>query len=252
MIKKMSKQYYYAVNKGNKPGVYLSWVECKEQVDGYKFPVYKKFETMNEAKEFVKNGKNNNLEKDSETKPKTETSIKHDYVYLFCDGSALHQNYKSIRCGYGICMISSENIKTYSKLVNTSGTNNLAELMAILDCMKLIEKNNIKNSCIVSDSKYSLDCITVWSITWRKNNWLTSKKTEPENSELIKEILEKYESLLGKNHIIEFKHINSHKTKPSDLTSPDYFLWFGNEMADQLARDGTIVKEYEKPKLLLP
>ena len=120
--------------------------------------------------------------------------------------------------------------------------------MAIMDSLKLIDTNNIQKACIVSDSKYSLDCIMVWSITWKKNNWLTSKKTEPENSDLIKEILEKYESLLKKNHIIEFKHINSHKTKPRDILSYEYFLWFGNEMADQLARDGKIIKEYESPK----
>ena len=108
--------------------------------------------------------------------------------------------------------------------------------------------NQIKKSCIISDSKYSLDCILVWSVIWKKNNWLTSKKTEPENSDLIKEILEKYESLIQKNYIIEFKHINSHKTKPRDILSYEYFLWFGNEMADQLARDGKITKEYESPK----
>ena len=250
----MTKQYYYAVNKGKEPGIYLSWSECKEHVIGHKFPVYKKFETLDEAEAFVKNGK---LKETKSTNTKvevkeSENDIKDGYVYLFCDGSALHQNYKSIRCGYGICMINpnqnQSKISTYSKLVNNSGTNNMAELMAIMDSLKLIETNKIEKACIVSDSKYSLDCIMVWSAMWKKNNWLTSKKTEPENSDLIKEILEKYESLLQKNHIIEFKHMNSHKTKPADILSYQYFLWFGNEMADQLARDGKITKEYESPK----
>lgn len=254
----MTKQYYYAVNKGKKIGVYLSWTECKEQVSEYKFPIYKKFETLEEAEDFVKNGRI--IKNPTYTNPRMETKIdkvnkvdiqdvKKDYIYLFCDGSALHQNYKSIRCGYGICMIKPNyEISNYSKLINNIGTNNLAELMAIMDSLKLIETNNIQKSCIVSDSKYSIDCIMVWSITWKKNNWLTSKKTEPENSDLIKEILEKYEYLLSKNYIIEFKHINSHKTKPHDILSYEYFLWFGNEMADQLARDGKIIKEYEIPK----
>lgn len=250
----MTKQYYYAVNKGKKPGVYLSWLECKDQISECKFSIYKKFETLEEAENFVKNGRIIKNPTDTNTKMETKATnvdegIKEDYVYLFCDGSALHQNYKSIRCGYGICMIKPNyEISNYSKLINNIGTNNLAELMAIMDSLKLIDTNNIQKACIVSDSKYSLDCIMVWSITWKKNNWLTSKKTEPENSDLIKEILEKYESLLKKNHIIEFKHINSHKTKPRDILSYEYFLWFGNEMADQLARDGKIIKEYEIPK----
>lgn len=255
----MTKQYYYAVNKGKKPGIYLSWLECKEQVSDCKFTIYKKFETLEEAEDFVKNGnmiKNKTVKENIESIKCIESieHIKENYTYLFCDGSALHQNYKSIRCGYGICMIKLNQstidyeISNYSKLVNNIGTNNLAELMAILDSLKLIEINQIKKSCIISDSKYSLDCILVWSVIWKKNNWLTSKKTEPENSDLIKEILEKYESLLQKNYIIEFKHMNSHKTKPHDILSYQYFLWFGNEMADQLARDGKITKEYESPK----
>jgi ribonuclease HI len=248
----MTKQYYYAVNKGRKPGIYLSWLECREQVNDYKFPIYKKFETLEEAEDFVKKGKMTKKLLDDKILVKEDIKdiehIKADYVYLFCDGSALHQNYKSVRCGYGICMIKPNyEISMYSKLVNNIGTNNLAELMAIMDSLKLIETNKISKTCIVSDSKYSLDCILVWSITWKKNNWLTSKKTEPENSDLIKEILEKYELLLQKNYIIEFKHINSHKTRPSDISSYEYFLWFGNEMADQLARDGKIIKEYESP-----
>jgi ribonuclease HI len=247
----MSKQYYYAVNKGKKPGIYLSWLECKEQVNGFQYPVYKKFESLTEAESFVYKEKETKKEKESKIEKYIDDIMITDCIYLFCDGSALHQNYKSIRCGYGICMINPNNeIDTYSKLVNNHGTNNLAELMAILHSMNLIESKQIKKSCIVSDSKYSLDCILVWSITWKKNNWMTTKKTPPENSDLIKEILEKYESLLQKDYIIKFKHINSHKNKPSNLASYQYFLWYGNEIADQLAREGIISKEYDKPILL--
>jgi viroplasmin and RNaseH domain-containing protein len=59
----MPNQYYYAVNKGKKPGIYLSWTECKEQVNGYNFPIYKKFETIEEAEDFVKNGKMSKIAK---------------------------------------------------------------------------------------------------------------------------------------------------------------------------------------------
>ncbi len=49
----MAKQKFYAVRKGMTPGVYLSWEECRAQVDGYSGAVYKSFPTREEAEDFV-------------------------------------------------------------------------------------------------------------------------------------------------------------------------------------------------------
>lgn len=48
----MAKKYY-AVAKGKTPGIYLTWNDCKAQVDGFSGAVYKGFATMQEAEEFV-------------------------------------------------------------------------------------------------------------------------------------------------------------------------------------------------------
>lgn len=45
----MAKQKYYAVKVGLTPGVYLTWDECKAQVDGFPGAVHKSFPTMEEA-----------------------------------------------------------------------------------------------------------------------------------------------------------------------------------------------------------
>jgi ribonuclease HI len=45
---------HYVVWKGRKPGVYDSWSECYEQVNGYSGPVYKGFHSRGEAKEALK------------------------------------------------------------------------------------------------------------------------------------------------------------------------------------------------------
>ena len=49
----MAKKYY-AVAKGKTPGIYLTWNDCKAQVDGFSGAVYKGFATIQEAEEFVK------------------------------------------------------------------------------------------------------------------------------------------------------------------------------------------------------
>ncbi|XP_068208908.1 ribonuclease H1-like isoform X2 [Palaemon carinicauda] len=50
---KCSIMPFYAVARGNTPGVYATWPECQDQIAGFKGARYKKFSTMTEAKEFV-------------------------------------------------------------------------------------------------------------------------------------------------------------------------------------------------------
>ncbi len=49
----MAKKKYYSVKAGKKPGVYLTWEECKNQVDGFSGAVYKSFPTLAEEEEFA-------------------------------------------------------------------------------------------------------------------------------------------------------------------------------------------------------
>ena len=44
---------FYAVRVGRTPGIYLSWDECKKNVDGFSGPVYKSFKTRAEAEAFM-------------------------------------------------------------------------------------------------------------------------------------------------------------------------------------------------------
>jgi len=46
---------YYAVAKGREIGIYTTWTECKEMINGYSRPIFKKFDTKNEAEIFIIN-----------------------------------------------------------------------------------------------------------------------------------------------------------------------------------------------------
>lgn len=48
----MTKKYY-AVRAGFKPGIYESWEECREQVDGYPSSEYQSFKTLEEAENYM-------------------------------------------------------------------------------------------------------------------------------------------------------------------------------------------------------
>ena len=46
---------YYAVVKGRQIGIYTTWTECKEMINGYSQAIFKKFDTKNEAEIFIIN-----------------------------------------------------------------------------------------------------------------------------------------------------------------------------------------------------
>lgn len=54
----MAKKKFYAVQSGRVPGVYLTWEECKKQVDGFSGAVFKSFPTREEAERFAAAGGN--------------------------------------------------------------------------------------------------------------------------------------------------------------------------------------------------
>lgn len=49
------KKNYYAVKNGRKPGIYNTWADCQQEIIGFSGAVYKGFETLEEAQEYMKN-----------------------------------------------------------------------------------------------------------------------------------------------------------------------------------------------------
>ncbi|KAG0241411.1 hypothetical protein BGW41_005982 [Actinomortierella wolfii] len=53
---KQTGQSFYAVHVGKTKGIYYTWAECEKQIRGVPAAKFKKFPTLQEAQEFVKNG----------------------------------------------------------------------------------------------------------------------------------------------------------------------------------------------------
>lgn len=102
----MAGKKYYVVKKGRKPGIYLSWAECKKMVDGYPGAVYKGFLTLEEAQGYLNGGKSGinseniqkkNLEKNLGSEIEgTQSETELPEIYAFVDGS-----YNSAKKIYG-------------------------------------------------------------------------------------------------------------------------------------------------------
>jgi len=196
---------FYAVAVGLKPGVYMSWEECKKNIENCKDAVFKKFETIEEATSFVEDYINN--------------------LYVYTDGSCINNGQANAKAGIGI-YFSKDNPANVSRELDGSNetlTNNIAELTACIEAIKIIRENPIKNKTIVTDSEYIIKCATTYGKKLEANNWKTSNNKTPPNLKLVKRLYE----LTNKYHI-KYMHVMAH-TNNKDKHS------IGNYYADLLA-----------------
>lgn len=170
------------------------------------------------------------------------------YLTLYIDGSCINNGKKNAKGGIGLYIdtnldvIKKKEISINSiKIKNCVPTNQKTELMAMLIALNIIQRitqYNIDFICtIFTDSKYVLNCVTQWISNWEKNRWITSNKQKIKNEEIIKNIA----NLLHKlnNQEIKYLHINSHQPKP-DKNDENFRHWYGNNMADKLARSAAL------------
>lgn len=219
---------FYVVAKGKKPGIYKTWKDCESQIKGFSGSVYKKFDNLDEARDFLKKNQ-------SESKTELKDNIVDYYVYT--DGACINNGKKNAKAGYGIYF--GENDKrNVSKRIKGKQTNNVAELTAIIKTYKIIEKDiPYKKIVIFTDSKYALKCIDSYGKKQELNGW----KEDIPNKDLVKEIYTLYK---GKKNV-EFRHIKAHTSK-KDIHS------IGNDNADKLATMSLCIDgEDKKEKIYL-
>lgn len=76
---------FYAVRKGECPGIYYKWIDCFQQINGYKGSTYKKFETEEEANIFLH-----------------ESPVEKIDYYVYTDGSCRNNGNSNAIAGIGI------------------------------------------------------------------------------------------------------------------------------------------------------
>ena len=210
---------FYAVANGRTIGIFLNWNDCNNSVKGYKNALYKKFNTKEEADNFIKANEiqnhNNvimNLKDDNVFNP--------DY-YVYTDGACSNNGRDNALAGIGIFFGIHDN-RNISKKIEGKKTNNTAELTAIVETYHIIENDILtgKKIAIVSDSEYAIKCVSSYGEKCYKKGW----NVDIPNKELVKTAYEMYKDKLN----VQFIHIKAH-THNTDIHS------FGNDNADKLA-----------------
>lgn len=163
-------------------------------------------------------------------------------LYIFTDGACSKNGKVDAKASWA-CFITDNEDSKYSNLnmsgiIEKNGTNQKAELTAILNALEMLDayQKSIdeKDIIICSDSMYSINCCTKWYKAWEKNNWKNAKNQDVKNPEIIKKIIQCLKKLNAKFNIT-FKHVYSHTSEPKNKDSFDYFVWYGNDSVDKMA-----------------
>ena len=157
-------------------------------------------------------------------------------LYIFSDGNVKSNGKKNSKGGYSVYFGETLPFSQFNTTIinNNQPTNNKMELSGILYIFKVLSENpeiflNI-NIVIVTDSLYSINCITKWADNWIKNDWVNSKKEPVKNKELIQKILNLHYNT--RDIEISFKHVYSHTKEPYNKDSLEWMMWYGNNIVD--------------------
>ncbi len=149
-------------------------------------------------------------------------------VEVWTDGSGMRDaREKRLPGGFAfIALYGEKRLEGFGCL--TVATSNQAELAAILAALLRIRAAGY-DLVIYSDSRYSINAITVWAEKWERNGWTTFTGKSVANKGVLQAILGAIQEHKAKGAGVVFKHVSGHAGVPE------------NERADYLA--GTARKE---------
>ncbi|EDN03515.1 RNase H domain-containing protein [Histoplasma capsulatum] len=143
---------------------------------------------------------------------------------IYTDGSSLRNGSMGAKAGVGVYFGPGDERNVSEPLKGSRQTNQRAELTAIIRALDIAPRH--RDVTIFTDSKYAINCVTVWFVNWQRNKWMTAQDKPVENKDLIQSILLKIEERTLLNVKTLFEWVRGHSRDP------------GNEAADRLAVNG--------------
>lgn len=185
-----TKNKFYTVWIGRRPGIYSSWDECKLQISGFENAEYKSFSTYAAAVEAFNSDSRNYIGIKDNTV--SYTDLKEDEKPLIdticvdgsCSGKTGVMEYQ------GVSFPDLQKVFKAGPFI--SGTNNIAEFLAIVHALTIC-KNDPKIKGIYSDSKTAIE--------WIRNRKAKTKIEVSQGNSHILQIIERAETWLRNNEV---------------------------------------------------
>ena len=181
----MAKEKWYVVWKGISPGVYKTWAECKQQIDGFENALYKSFDTQIQAIEAFRSDPWDYLggrKKVSINSYSSSIILNSIAVDAACSGNPGIMEYRGVYTETG------EEIFHIGPFEDA--TNNIGEFLALVHGLALLKKQN-SNIPIYTDS--------LNAVKWVKNKKCKTLLKRSEANEPVFELINRAEKWLDEN-----------------------------------------------------
>jgi ribonuclease HI len=161
-------------------------------------------------------------------------------VVVFTDGACTNNGKSKARAAWAVWFPDHESISAADFVpADENQTNQRAELTAIRNAVKIVEKNfsNDTDLHIYTDSQYSQDCLTKWLPAWVSNDW----KTRQGKPVCHRDLIEETANMLSIFKSYTIIHVEAH-TGGIDYNSKN------NAIADRMATK--ILNPHEEIKVI--
>lgn len=193
------------------------------------------FNGGNSIMKYINNMKMVELENESDSLKIQKKRVQYD---IFTDGSEIKEKgtYKTLGLGWAfVVKLNKETVHTVNGTIS-QGNNQRVELLAIFKALEHLQTVTLDSTTefdiiIHSDSDYSIKSLTLWSLNWVRNNWMTSNKKQVKHRDIIEPSLHMIRDLKKYNNLV-FNHVRSHTNKQD-------FIHLGNAEADLLASNAS-------------
>ena len=143
------------------------------------------------------------------------------FVIVYTDGACENNGKVGAKAGYGVYWADGHPLNRGEPA--SRATNNVGEIEAITESVKIAHDKGVTKLKIHTDSMFVINCMTKWINGWKKNGWKKSDG-QPVKNRVELEALDR--AITNSGMKIVWEHVRGHVGI------------HGNEMADELARQG--------------
>lgn len=179
---------YYVVWQGVKPGIYTSWSEAKQNIEGFPGARYKSYPTEVEAEEAFLAGppEISHVGMKAKARPAAPEHMIKEAVAVdaACSGNPGAMEYRAV---------SLWNNQVIFHEKHKLGTNNIGEFLAIVHALALLKQKDMTDIVVYSDSQIA--------INWVRSGKCRTKLQQTPNTIDLLEIVQRAEIWLANNEI---------------------------------------------------
>ncbi|EMR10373.1 hypothetical protein PNEG_01624 [Pneumocystis murina B123] len=145
---------------------------------------------------------------------------KNNYIEIYTDGSSHYYEGGKVITGIGVYFGDNDKRKVNisERIFDKKQTSQRAEIIAVIRAIESVSDD--EDIRINTDSKYTINSLTIWHKKWEKNNWKKINTKSVKNKDLLEKAVELIKKRSG---CTELKYVSSH----SNI--------HGNKQADYLA-----------------